>query len=384
MSRALQNDRPHARAWIPFIALAFVGAFTVVNGLIREPQRVWANILVDSMFLIGLGLGGLVLLALLEVTGARWSLPIRQIPVSMAAVLPVAALGIIAVLLCAPTLYPGPDNDSVTVLHSPFQRFWLNRPLFLARAFVYLAIWIGFAMVLARGWRSRETPSGRPGKGIVRLSAAFLLVFSVTFWLASTDWIMSLEPAWASTIFGVYNFASLFLSALAAVVLLAAFLERYSALKIRINADILHDLGTLLFGFSSFWMYTWFCQYLIIWYVNIPEETSYFRRRVEGGWLPLMYIDISLNWAIPFAVLLFRRAKRNSLILGAMALVILAGRWVDLYVMVGPSQSSVTSTPGWAEAGIFAGAIGLFFLAVSLGLRKALPAYTLLAESQGR
>jgi hypothetical protein len=203
------------------------------------------------------------------------------------------------------------------------------------------------------------------------LSAAFLVVFGVTCWLASYDWIMALEPRWASTIFGVYNFASLFLSGLAAVVLLVVCLQQYSSLKTVLKASHLHDLGTLLFAFSCFWMYIWFCQYLLIWYVNIPEETAYYRRRLHEDWPSLLYLDLALNWAIPFAVLLFRSAKRNPLVLGLVALAILAGRWLDLFLMIAPSQSGGIASPGWIEAGLFIGATGLFVLVFFHGLGKA-------------
>ena len=126
---------------------------------------------------------------------------------------------------------------------------------------------------------------------------------------------MSLDPEWASTVFGVYSFSSLFLSGLAACILLVIWLRRSLSLETVFSDDLLHDLGTLLFAFSSFWMYAWFCQYMLIWYVNIPEETVYLRQRQQGGWLGVLLLDLALNWAVPFAVLLFRSAKRNPRIL---------------------------------------------------------------------
>src|SRR5262249_16847742 len=161
-----------------------------------------------------------------------------------------------------------------------------------------------------------------------------------TCWLASYDWIMSLEPEWASTVFGVYNFAGLFLSGLAAVILLVIWLRRQGPLQAVLNESHLHDLGTLLFAMSSFWMYTWFCQFLLIWYVNKPEETAYLRRRWQGGWAAWLFLDLALNWVIPFLVLLSRRAKCNPRVLGTVAVLVLAGRWVDLFLMIFPSQAA--------------------------------------------
>jgi hypothetical protein len=118
-------------------------------------------------------------------------------------------------------------------------------------------------------------------------------------------------------------------------------------------------------------MYTWFCQYLLIWYVNNPEETAYYRLRWQGMWPVLMLLDVVLNWGIPFVVLLFRSAKRSSLILGTVAALVLGGRWVDLCLMVLPSQGEEVLIPGIVEAGLFIGTLGLFALAFFRGLSKA-------------
>jgi hypothetical protein len=142
-------------------------------------------------------------------------------------------------------------------------------------------------------------------------------------------------------------------------------------LQAAINECHLHDLGTLLFGFSSFWMYTWFCQYMLIWYVNNPEETAYYRLRWRGAWPEVVFLDLVLNWGIPFVVLLFRKAKCSPLVLGMVALVVLAGRWVDLFLMIVPSQADGVPIPGLIEAGLLLATAGFFILAVSRGLRKA-------------
>jgi hypothetical protein len=372
MSVTDSRYRPSTMVILLFLALALLGAVTLAAGLLQEPQRTWSNVLLLSYYLVGLGLSGLLLVALHYVTGARWSLPLRRVPEAMTAVLPVAAAGLAAVFLCYPSLYPWSALASPHDFDSPLQQFWLKRPFFLLRSLIYLALWLGFALIMVRNSRRQDSDRGpAPTWRNIRLSAAFLVVFAVTCWLASLDWIMSLEPEWSSTIFGVYNFAGLFLSGLAAVILLVIWLRRYSSLHALINADHLHDLGTLLFSFSSFWMYTWFCQYLLIWYVNNPEETAYYRLRWHGPWPAFMLLDVVLNWSIPFLVLLFRSAKRNPFILGTVAAVVLAGRWVDLFVMVVPSQAKDLSIPGVIEAGLFVGTAGLFALAFFRGLSKA-------------
>jgi hypothetical protein len=365
--------RPPTLAVRLFQGLALVGGVSLAAGLFLAPQRTWANVLLISNYLVGLALGGLVLLAFHHVTGARWSAPLRRLPEALSAVLPVAGLGLLAVFLFRPSVYSWsvlhPSGEDIT---SPLRSLWLEQPFFFLRALVYLGLWLAFFVALVRTSR-QQNQTGEPaltGKSY-RLSATFLVVFGVTCWLASSDWIMSLEPDWYSTIFGVYSFAGLFLSALAAFTLAVIWLGRFNPLRAFVTKDHLHSLGTLVFGFSSFWMYTWFCQYLLIWYTNHPEETVYLRRRWHGDWPAFLFLDVALNWAIPFVVLLFRQAKRRPAILATVCIVILAGRWVDLFLMIFPSQGDALAIPGAIEVGFILGAAGIAVLAMMRALGKA-------------
>jgi len=363
--------------------LVAVGAIALAIGLLWVPERAWANVLLVSNYLIGLALGGLLLVALHYVTGARWSAPLRRVSEALAPILPVAGVGLLAVLLFQPTLYPWYEAAPSGENASPLREVWLNRPFFVVRAVVYLGIWLAFAFAILRTSHQQD----RTGESVltarsIKLSAAFLVAFGVTCWLASADWLMSLESEWlpdgtrkaanwTSTVFGVYNFAGLFLSALAAVTLLAILLRQFGPLRNVLTYDHLHDLGTLLFAFSSFWMYIWFCQYLLIWYTNHPAETVYLRHRWEGTWPTITLLDLVLNWGIPFAVLLFRGAKCRPVILGSVCVVLLAGRWVDLFLMIFPTQMAELAIPGVVEAGFVLGAVGIFSLVVLRALSKA-------------
>jgi hypothetical protein len=358
----------HPPQWVfgALLILIALGAVTLGVGLFLDPQRTWANVLLASIYLIELSTGSLVLLALLYVSGARWSVPLQRLPEALAAALPVGGVGLMAVLLFRPSLYawttPGAEGAGPA---SPLRSFWLDRPFFLLRALAYLGIWLTFAVLIVRNsWSQDRTDDPTPTRRNTRLAAGFLVAFGITCWLSSYDWLMSLEPDWVSTIFPVYHFAGLFLSGLAAVVFMAACFRRVGPLQPFVTAERLHDLGTLLFGFSSFWMYTWFCQYLLIWYTNHPEETAYFRWRSVGPWPGLLLVALALNWGIPFAVLLFRDAKRSPVILATVALAVLAGRWVDLFVIIVPSQREMLADPVGIEAGLMLGAAGLFGLTV--------------------
>jgi hypothetical protein len=345
------------------LIVAVVGGITLAAGLVEMPERAWPNLLLISNYLVGLALGGLVLVALHYVTGADWSASLQRVPEALAVVLPVAGVGLGLVFLLHPSLYAwyghaGADTEHASGLRS----VWLNYAFFLVRALAYLAIWLAFAFALARGQtRARKT----------RLSAGFLVAFGVTCWLASTDWLMSLEPDWTSTVFSVYNFAGLFLSALAAVTLVAVTLRHAGPFRDILTESHMHDLGKLVFAFSCFWMYAWFCQYLLIWYTNHPVETAYLRLRAEGTWPTVLLIDLALNWAIPFVVLLPRWTKCRGWVLAPICLVILAGRWVDLFLMIFPTQGQALAIPGLAEAGFAVAAVGILALAICRGLSRA-------------
>jgi hypothetical protein len=309
----------------PFILFSGL-AFAL--GVIWEPQRTWANGLVVSYFLFGIGLGGALFLALLAATGARWSRLIEPALVKMTGLLPAGAVGIALVLLLRPSLYPwvGTDQDGST-----FQAFWLNRPFFLFRTFLYLVGLLTMTSLLVRA-TCREVNLVKKNQ----ISAGFLVVYALICWLASTDWIMSLEPRWFSTIFGVYNFSGMFLGALAATAVLLIVSEALGLARPFLTNDHRRDLGTLLFAFSSFWMYIWFSQYMLIWYVNNPEEAEYFVLRQKEPWQSLFLANLVLNWGVPFLVLLFRRAKENPSVLCAVAIIVLFGRYLDLDLMVLP------------------------------------------------
>jgi len=366
--------------------LTALGGITLAAGLAWRPERAWANVLLISIYLIGVALGGLVLVALHYVTGARWSTPVRRISEALAAVLPVGGIGLVLVLVIQPTLYPWYEAAAGAENASPLRELWLNRPFFLVRTLIYLGIWLAFAFAILRTShrQDRTGESALTGRNL-KLSAGFLVAFGVTCWLANSDWIMSLEPDWTSTVFGVYSFAGLFLSALAAVTLLAILLRQFGPMRSIISYDHLHDLGTLVFAFSCFWMYVWFCQYLLIWYTNHPVETIYLQRRWEGNWPTIMLLDVVLGWGIPFVVLLFRGAKCRPVILAFICLVVLAGRWMDLFLMIFPSQDAALAIPGVVEIGFALGAVGVFALVVlrTLSRNSLVPVHDPLLQQQG-
>ena len=362
---------------LALIALAVVGAITAGVGIGFAPDRLWASVLLVSYYIIGIGLAGLCFVAIHYTTGASWSVAIRRVAEALAGMLLLGLVLIAIVFIVRPQLYPW-MNTALNTLGSPddpalaFKRFWLSRPFFLARAATYAVIWSVFAFAIRRFSRKQDLDGDRRWtRANARLSAAFLVVFALTFTMASVDWVMSLEPMWYSTIFGIYNWAGLFQSGLAALILAALWLEWRGPLRNVLNEEHLHDLGKLLFAFSIFWVYIWFSQYMLIWYTNIPEETTYFVRRLHGYWFWLFLANVIFNWLVPFVMLMRRDAKRDRKTMGRVAAVVLLGRWVDLYLMIFPGVVGEAPRIGPWEIGLTAGGIGCFGLLFVWILRRA-------------
>lgn len=347
-------------------ALAGLGVITLAAGMWMTPARAWANLLLGSYYLLGLGLAAMVFIALQYVSGAGWSAALRRVPEAMTAVLPYGIAGFAVILAFRPSLYawvnhlPGPTG---------FRQFWLHLPFFIARAVCYAAVWLLFAWAVVRSSR-RQDADADPAhtRRNIKLSAAFLVAFALTFSLASFDWIMSLEPRWSSTIFGMYSFAGLFSGGLAAMIVLTICLQRMGPLDGVLSTAHLHDLGKLLFAFTTFWMYIWFSQFMLIWYANIPEEAVHYVLRMQGAWMPLFILNLALNWAVPFLALLPAGTKKNPGILLKVAVIVLLGRWLDLYLMILPPFSLGRPEIGAPEIGAAMAMVGIaglvFFRAV--------------------
>jgi hypothetical protein len=202
----------------------------------------------------------------------------------------------------------------------------------------------------------------------------FLLFFAVSSSICAWDWVMSIDTHWFSTMFGWYVFASWWVTGLAAITLVAAYLKDAGYLKV-VNSNHLHDLGKFVFAFSIFWTYIWFGQYLLIWYANIPEETVYFIERLETSpysWI--FYLNLILNFVLPFLLLMTRDAKRQISTLKLVCPIIIVGHWFDFYNMVTPGVMHQDGAVGFLEIGI-ALIYAAVLLMVVLGSLGKLPLY---------
>jgi hypothetical protein len=353
------------------LALIAAGTAAALFELRADPARGWVSLLVCAFLFLSLALAGQVFLAIQYASSAGWWTAFRRVPEALMSLVPLAALPMLAVWLGRHALYswtrPGAlESDPVLKAKSA----WLNEPFFLVRMIFFLALWSLFSVLLRRASLAQDREPGLARHGqMVRLSAIFLVLFALTFSLASFDWLMSLQPRWTSTMFAIYMFAGLFQAGIAAIALAVARLSR-SGLAGSVNPSHLHDLGKLLFAFSTFWAYIWVSQYLLIWYGNIPEEVTFYAVRTNGSWAPLFFLVLVLGWIVPFCVLLPRAAKRNPQVLKWVAVTILVGQWLDLYVLVAPPVLT-RARVGLPELLITAGYASLFFLLMARALARA-------------
>jgi Ni/Fe-hydrogenase subunit HybB-like protein len=340
--------------------VVLAGAAAAAIGVAGDPQRTWPELLLNSFYIVGASLGGMVFIAIHYLSGAAWSASIRRIPEAMMAAVPVSAVLMLSLFFGREWIYPARDSGA----HARY----LGTPFFFGRMALFVVLWTIFAVLMRRtSVRQDADPSPLHHQRMVRYSAAFAVVLAVSFSLASFDWIMTLEPRWTSTIFAVYMFAGLLVQAVAAITLGVVLLRDRGHFAGIVNEDQLRDLGRLLFAFSSFWAYIWFSQYLLIWYGNIPEEATYYVRRTGEGWIALFLLNVVVNWAVPFLLLLSRSSKRNPIVLEFVAIVLLAGRWLDLYVTVMPNVIAAPDVRV-TDALIAAGYAGVFFLAAGRAL----------------
>lgn len=373
------NDREShllagGRRWL-LVAVA-AGLIAFVLGLQLRPAQAWSALLVSSFFFLTVALGGLVFLAIMYVSNAGWHTVFKRVPEALTACLPVSALSMLAVLAGVRWLYPWAHADAA--LHDEAlaaKAPYLNTGFFAARMVGVLALWVFFALMMRRSSlrQDRDADVKHTRRNVV-LSAVFLALFPFSFSMASIDWLMSLEPHWASTIVGLYHIAGLLSAAVAAVLVVVVLLRRRGTLH-GITETHLHDLGKLLFGFSTLWAYLWFSQYLLIWYTNLPEETTHYLARLQGSTSFLFVLNVVLNWVIPFVVLLGRPAKRSERILLWVSVVVLAGRWLDIHLQVVPAVVPVSGQGpvgiGVLDVLLLLGLGAAFLLVTDRALRKA-------------
>lgn len=352
------------------LGLSAIGAFI-------NPAQFFRSYLVGYMFFVGLSLGCMAILMLQYLTGGAWGLVIRRILEAATRNFPLLLVLFLPLVLGISQLYIWSHADVVAkdeVLRH--KSLYLNVPFFLIRAAVYFGGWIFLAFILNK-WSLEHDRTGDPvtARRLQLVSGPGLAFYGLSMTFAAVDWVMSIEPHWFSTIFGMLFVAGQGLSALAFVIIVLVLLADVPPLRGIIGPAHLQDIGKLMLAFVMVWAYFSFSQFLIIWAGNLTEEIPWYMERVQGGWQWVGLSLILLHFALPFALLLSRSLKRNARTIIKVAALLIGMRFVDLFWLVAPDYRKAQFGVHWLDLVVPLGLGGIWVAAFlwQLGKRPLLP-----------
>jgi hypothetical protein len=350
-------------------------------------KRLIVSLWHSNVYLIGISVVGTVFMAIQYVAYAGWSVVVKRINEALSAWLVPGGVLLLVVFglslinhdlfhWTVPNItkevvdgHANPNYDKIIAGKASF----LSIPFYIIRMVSYITIWAVFSWKL-RQLSLQEDQNGGTyyfHKSIIA-AALFLVLFAVSSSMSAWDWVMSVDVHWFSTMFGWYVFASWWVSGIAATTLIAIFLKQAGYLRM-LNSNHFHDLGKLMFGFSIFWTYVWFSQFMLIWYANLPEESVYFNQRLggfDGRYTWMFYGNLLINFAFPFLALMTRDAKRQMIILKIVCIAILIGHWSDFYLMFMPG--TMKGENGFLiEIGVALILLGAFLILVTRRLASA-------------
>ena len=342
-------------------ALLLIGIVAVALAFLINPARASFSSLLMFVFLMGLGICSLFLVALEYLTDAVWSVAFRRITEFMTPLIVIAPLFAIPVLLNMHDVFHWThievvSGDKILQGKTPY----LNNTFFYIRFLTIIAILSFFLIFIIKNSFKQDLDFDQKHTRLnVKLSAIFLPFFAVLISVLSIDWIMSLEPHWFSTVFGVYYFSGSLLSAFAVITIFAVKLKEWKILPDFISSDHFYNLGAFMFAFINFWAYIAFSQFMLIWYANLPEETFWFMEKFNGSW---MYVSLGLiivQFLVPYVGLVSQPSKSNLKRLKVMAVWIIFAHLYDLYWLVMSTYDKSGVFLGWIELGFILLAIGM-------------------------
>ena len=346
-----------------------------LNHVLHQLQnKPWAALYVACIFFMLISLGVLAFYAIQQVSQSGWSPVLFRVMQGITAYLPVGSvLFFIFLLLCGFHLnhlfiWLDPEVVATDKLIAN-KAGYLNFPFWIIRAAIFLMGWNLYRYYSRKNCLAQDDANDDLNyKKNFKLSAVFLVFFIVTESIMSWDWIMSIDPHWFSTLFGWYVFSSFFVSAITVIALVTLYLKSKGVLE-HVNTSHIHDLAKFIFGFSVFWAYLWFSQYMLIWYANIPEEVTYFITRIELYNLPF-FGAVVMNFVFPLLILINTDFKRITWVLVMAGVVILIGHYLDFFLMIMPGTVGDRWFIGVSEIASVLFFLGLFIYVVFTALTK--------------
>ncbi|MFN1835320.1 hypothetical protein AB2B38_008660 [Balneola sp. MJW-20] len=343
--------------------LGAVGLIASAVGYFLDADQFFFSYLVSFVFFTGIGLAALLMVMLHHITKSKWGVVVRRISESFISNLWIWGIFLIPVLLGIHNLYHWSHEDAVMadkILKG--KSAYLNTPFFIARQFIYFGIW-GFLGYRLHKASINMDETGDWGITVLmrKLSAPGILLFGFSIAFAGFDWLMSLDPHWFSTMFGVYFFAISFQAFWPVMILMVFFLQGQGILKNTIQKAHIYDLGAWFFAFTVFYAYIAFSQFLLIYYANLPEETLWFYHRLEGSWKYIAYSLLLFRFALPFLVLLNRESKHSRKILGIVSALVLIIHFFEIHWIALPVLYEHGIHFSWMDITTFLGLGGVFF-----------------------
>ena len=366
---------------------AIVGVVAIAGGVF-QPTVFFRGYLLSFMAWLGIALGSMVILMLRHLTKGGWGMIIRRILGAAMRTLPLLALLFIPLLFALPRLYPWarplgdvPDKNLRQHLQN-ITHSYLNVHGFIIRAIIYFAIWGTLIFLLTKWSKEQDRPPVRDNSARFKvLSGPGIILYGFTISFAAIDWTMSLDPSWISTIYPLIILIGEVLSALCFAVVIERILFRYRPMSELLKPEYVHDHGKFMLTFIMVWAYFSFSQWLIIWAGNLPEEITWYTKRLGGGWGWIGLFLVLFHFAVPFAILLSRPFKRDVTKLVWLAMWLMLMRYLDLFWVIEPNFSK-TITVTWADiiVPVAMGGLWLAYFCRNLASMALVPAYDAFAS----
>lgn len=366
---------PPRRLMRGMLATVFVCGLVFGLGLLghESRERAMGGLLMGFVHVVSIALAGGLFLAVLRLTNAHWATALRRLPEALTGSIPVLAFVGLVLIGGVPVLYDWAHESHVAgdrVLEG--KAGYLNWFAFSARLLGYFLLWTWLLRSMVSHSRRRDVDGDASHhRALFVYAALFLPIFAITYSLASVDWVESLEPHWFSTAMALVTLSGSACSGLAACVLLGLWLRKRGEMRGILTTDHLDDLGKITIGFALFWGYIWYCQYMLVWYTNMPEETPYYALRMHGGWGHVAKVCIALCWAVPFFVLMPKRARRSPAVMGRVAVAVLIGQVANWYWLIGPTVMGEHPSVGIWEIAPIVGCFALMTWGVLRSLSQA-------------